>query len=808
MPMFARWGRLVYRFRWATLVVSVVLLGLSLVALKTGAPLAGNGGFGADLLAGKAASLVNQEIQSQQGSAGSSMTLIFSSPNLNVTDPGYRTDVENAVVDLANDPRVTALRTPYTVPAIEQAGFVSRDGRKALVVVEMKDKSQNAQRYFEQLVAEVHPGPLSVVATGNVPINQAFNTTLEQDLQRAEIVALPVTLLLLVLIFASVVAAFLPLGVGVLAIVGGIGGTLFLAHFTDVSQYAINIVTLIGLGVAIDYSLFIVNRFRDELATGATREDAIAIAMSTAGRAVTFSGVTVAIGLSAMLFYQGTFLASMGAAGAIVVGIAVLYGLTFLPALLSVLGGGVNWLNHITDFLVLLVAGGAIISVGVFFGTRAALAALVPLVGMSIAVAMALRGLLPNLGRRPRVAGTGGWHSMALWVMRRPFFVLVPALVLLILAGTPFLQLRIAQGGVDQLPPSNQSRQGYDTLVKDFPGQNQTSIEAVVYYPNSSPLTSDHIGDVYDLSRRLAVLPNVLRVESIVNLDPSLTRSDYQRLYSGPPSSLPPAMQQAAAIGSGQHIVLLNVLTNSQYTSDEARAIVRSVRAEHVSGAQVLATGETAFDLDVVNFILERTPVAVGSVVLVTYVVLFLLTGSVVLPLKAVITNLFSISASFGAMVFIFQQGHFSGLLGFTPQSIDPSIPVILFSIVFGMSMDYEVLLISRIQEEYRRAGDNQAGVAMGLERSGRLITGAAAIMCAVFIAFGLSDIVIIKAIGIGLAIAIAIDATIVRILIVPSIMRILGRSNWWAPRPLSWLHRRVGAGESRAGTPEPASGV
>ncbi|MGA8924002.1 MAG: MMPL family transporter, partial [Candidatus Dormiibacterota bacterium] len=650
------------------------------------------------------------------------------------------------------------LQTPYKVPSAEQGGLISHDGHKALVVVELKDSSQKAQVYFEQLVAEVNPGPLSLVATGNVPINQAFNTTLEQDLRRAEFVALPVVLLLLVLIFASVVAAFLPLGVGVLAIGGGIGGTFLLAHLTDVSQYAINVVTLIGLGVAIDYSLFIVNRFRDELASGATREQSIATAMSTAGRAITFSGITVAIGLSAMLFYQGTFLASMGAAGAIVVGIAVFYGLTFLPALLSVLGERVDRLR------------------------------------------------LPFL--RPRAVGTGAWHSMALWVMRRPWLIVVPALVLLVLAGTPFLQLRLAQGGVDQLPPSNQARQGYDTLVKDFPGQDQTSIEAVVYYPASQAVTSEHIGDIYDLSRRLAALPNVLRVQSIVDLDPSLTKADYQRLYSGPSSSLPQSMQQALAVGSGPHIVLLNLLTSKQYTSDEARAIVNEVRAQHVPGGQVLATGETAFDLDVVHFILQRTPIAVSSVIAVTYVVLFLLTGSVVLPLKAVLTNLFSISASFGAMVFIFQEGHFSNLLGFTPQSIDPSIPVILFSIVFGMSMDYEVLLISRIQEEYRRTGDNQTGVAMGLEKSGRLITGAAAIMVAVFISFGLADVVIIKAIGIGLAIAVAIDATIVRILIVPAVMRILGRANWWAPRPLSRLHRRIGAGESRPASAAPASGV
>jgi len=748
--MFARWGRFVYRRRWIMLAVSGVLLALSAAGILTGGTLAGNGGFGANLPAGQAAKLVTDETKPvSAGPVGSGMTLIFTSPTLIATSAEFRSALENALQPLASDPRVTSVTTPYTVPSTDETNLISKDSHAALVVVNLKDKSRVAETYYHSVLDEIHPGSLQMVATGEVPLNDAFNATLASDLQRAELFALPITLLMLVLIFASVVAALLPLGVGLLAIVGGVGGTLFLARFTDVSQYAINVVTLIGLAVAIDYSLFIVNRFRDELAAGASREDAIAISMSTAGRAITFSGITVAIGLSAMLFYQGTFLASMGAAGGIVVGLAVVYGLTFLPALLSVMGGSVDRLR------------------------------------------------LPFMRGR-HIEGTGAWHSMAIWVMKRPFVVLVPSLLLLVLAGSPFLQLRLANSDVDALPPSNTARQGYDTLLRDFPGQDQTTINAVVYYPDSSPLTADHLGAIYDLSHRLAVLPNVLRVQSIVDLDPNLSKQDYVRLYSGPKDQLSAAMQQALTLGAGPHIVLINLVTNKQYTTDEARNLVRDVRAEHVPGGQVLATGETAVDLDIVTFILDRTPTAIGVVILVTYMVLFLLTGSVVLPLKAVITNLFSISASFGALVFVFQQGHFSQLLSFTPQSIDPSIPVILFSIVFGMSMDYEVLLISRIQEEYRRTGDNQRGVALGLEKSGRLITGAAAIMCAVFLAFGLAEVVIIKSIGVGLAIAIAIDATIVRILIVPSVMRILGRANWWAPRPLALLHRRLGAGDIR----------
>ena len=754
--MFARWGRFVYRFRWAVLVISALLLGVSIVGTLAGGTLTESGSFGADLPAGQAQKLITAEIHPQKKVTGSQLTLIFGSPTLTVTDPAYKAALEGAVAPLANDTRVTSVSTPFTVPAEAQASYISRDQHEALVIVALKDSSSVSRGYVPAILAEIHPGNLTMLATGGVLISQAFNKTLEGDLQRAEYLALPITLLMLVLIFASIIAASLPLGVGVLAIVGGIGGTLFLARFTDVSQYAINIITLIGLAVAIDYSLFVVNRFRDELASGATREDAIAKSMSTAGRAITFSGVTVAIGLSAMLFFQGTFLASMGAAGTIVVSIAVLYGLTFLPAVLSVLG---PWVDRLR---------------------------------------------LPFLGQS-KPAGTGAWHSMALWVMRRPVVVLIPALALLLLAGTPFLQLRLANGDVDQLPPGNQARQGYDTLVRDFPGQDQTNITVVVYYPSGSPLTEDHVGAIYDLSRSFAAMPNVLRVSSIVDIDPSLSRADYQRLYSGSTSQLPDPMLQALASGTGPHLTLLNVVTNKQYTSDDARTIVSTVRAQQIPDGQVLATGGTAYDLDIVNFILERTPIAVASVIVITYAVLFLLTGSVVLPLKAVITNLFSISASFGAMVWIFQEGHLSDLLGFTPQSIDPSIPVILFSIVFGMSMDYEVLLISRIQEEYQRTGDNQAGVALGLEKSGRLITGAAAIMCAVFLAFGMANIVIIKAIGIGLAVAIAIDATIVRILIVPAVMRLLGRANWWAPRPLAWFHRRVGAGDSQPPAPPQA---
>jgi RND superfamily putative drug exporter len=747
--VFARWGRFVYRYRWATLVGSALLLGISVALAAMGGTLTSGGPLRSHLESFQASQLMDDELNSNQSAtvATSNFDLIFKSDTLSVTDPRYRAAVEAAVAPIKDDSRVVSILTPYNVPSpAAAASLVSKDAHEALVIVEVDAVGQKAWPVYDDLRPKVHSDLLSVTGTGFVPINQAFNTTLESDLQRAEKVTLPVTLLLLILIFASLVAAGLPLGVGLLTIVGGIGGTFLLNRFTDVSQYAINIVTLIGLGVSIDYSLFIVNRFRDELARGQSREDAIATTMATAGRAITFSGLTVAVGLSAMLFFQGTFMASMGAAGAIVVAVAVIYGLTFLPAMLAIIGPAVNRLR------------------------------------------------LPLF----RYRSTGGfWAGLANWVMRRPVLVLVPTVAFLVIAGTPFLNLRLANGNVDMLPSRLEARQGYDRLVADFPGQNETTFTVVLNYADGSPLTRDRIADQYTLTRRLAQIPGVNGVNSIYNLDPNLGLFDYEQLYTGDPGNIPTQARQAVAGSVGKHIVVIRVNSAADPSSDAARDVLKAVRGDGgVPGAQQLVGGETAIDVDVIKFIYDQAPLAVAVVVLVTYLLLFLLTGSVVLPLKAVILNFLSIGASFGALVFIFQEGHLSSLLGFTPQSLDPSIPVILFSIVFGLSMDYEVLLVSRMHEEYVRLGDNTAAVASGLDRTGRLITGAAAIMFTVFMAFGLAEVVIIKAIGVGLAIAVAIDATVVRSLVVPAVMRLLGDVNWWAPRPLRWMYERIGIGD------------
>ncbi len=317
--------------------MSVVLLGGFIYSLMTGGTLGTGNSPNSAFEAARAAKLINDQL-STGASDGANFLLIFSSPDQLATDSLFQTELENALAPIQDDPRVTDVITPYTADPSTARAFISKDGHKALVRVDIKSSGEQARADYTALRAAVHPTGLTVVGTGDVPINRDFSATLESDLTRAETVTLPVTLILLLLIFGTVVAAGLPLGIGICTIVGGLAGTFLLSRFTDVSQYALNIVTLIGLAVAIDYSLFIINRFRDELAAGKSRPDALAVTMATAGRAITFSGLAVAVGLSAMLFYQGTFLASLGAAGAIVVGVAVFYGLTFLPALLAVLG--------------------------------------------------------------------------------------------------------------------------------------------------------------------------------------------------------------------------------------------------------------------------------------------------------------------------------------------------------------------------------------------------------------------------------------------------------------------------------------
>lgn len=754
--MLARWGRLVHRFRVAVIVLSLASLVPSLWLIAHGGRLATTD-VPTTTESGRALDLIGRELPGRPPS----FSLIFSSTTRFAREPAFRQEVERAVAALRKEPRVARVVTAYDPPvydaSVPASQLFSRDGRRALVVVELTGEAAAfSSLEFSVLPPDVYPSlrskvkteTLEVLPVGNIPLNHDFTEVTRTDLRRAELVILPLVVVLLLLVFGSGVAAFLPLAVGALSMAGAIGGTLLMARYTSVSVYAPNIVTMIGLGVAIDYSLFIVSRFREEIRVRPGPE-ALAGTMATAGRAILFSGLTVAIGLLGMVFLGLGNIGSIGWAGTVVVSLAVVYALTLLPALLAVLGPRVN----------------------------------------------ALR--LPFIHPERSADGRGLWHGVAVTVMNHPWAVFLSVSALLLVLGLPFLHLRVGSGDVNALPPEAVSRRGDEVLRDNFPGADSNRILVVVRYPSGSPLTAERVGGLYDLSRWLAARPNVTRVESMVDLDPSVSREQYQMLATAPPAMRPPGVDQVLRQTVGGRLALLVVSTPLKPSSAEARALVEAIRASHPSiGGEVLVTGQTAFDLDIIEMVARHAPLTVGLVMVATYVVLFLLLGSVLLPLKAVIMNLLSISASYGALVWIFQEGHLSSWLHFTPGPIQTATPLIMFCFVFGLSMDYEVLLLSRVREEYERSGDTAQAVADALESTGRLITGAAAIMAAVFFGFATARSVIIQAVGIGIGLAVVIDATIVRALLVPATMRLMGRWNWWAPAPLAHLYRRLGLAE------------
>jgi RND superfamily putative drug exporter len=737
------------------LVASILSIAAVIFSMQYGGRL-GTGEFSAP--EGTESGRVDDLLEKEVSKTPPSFMLIFGNEDEKATDPAFRDGVEQALESIEDDDRVANVRTAYENGTIDEA-MISKDEHHSLVVVELEEGSYSErQDAYVDLRQEVRPGPFEVVAAGEMPLNEDFERVTERDLKRAEAVSLPLALLMLLFVFGSVVAAGLPIGVGILAVTGGFVGTLLLARLMDVSIYATNIVTMIGLGVAIDYSLFIVSRFREEVGRH-TVPDALARTMATAGRAILFSGLTVAIGFMGFLFFDVADLNSLGFAGSIVVAFSVLYGLTFLPALLAILGTRVDFLR------------------------------------------------LPFVHPERTATGRGLWHRLATAVMAHPWRTLLPAVALLLVLGSPFLNIRLGLSGADTLSRDSESRRGEELLDRQFPDTSAYPMVVVLDYPQGSPLTKERVGETYDLSRWLEDRPGVKDVESIVNLDPGLSRDQYEELLSGSREDLPPQVRKALKRTTGDHVTVLTAYTSVGYNSDEAYELVREVRERHPEvGGEVLVGGWAAFDLDLTDSVYKAAPPAIAFVVLATYLVLFLLLGSVLLPIKAVVVNFLSISASYGALVWIFQEGHLSGLLNFTPGPINTTTPIIMFCILFGLSMDYEVMLLTRIREEYGRTGDNRSSVALGIERTGRLITGAALIMATVFFSFGLAEAVVIKAIGLGMGLAVLVDATIVRALLVPATMRLMGRWNWWAPKPLARLHRRLGLSEKTIDAPDPES--
>jgi len=703
------------RRRW------VVALALAFVAF---AGIWGTGVFGAmtgggfedpDSDSSRAVEVAEREL----GRDSADVVVLYRSDDLIVDDPGYRAAVDDSLRGLP-DGLVDRTTTFWSSGA---PSLVSTDRQSTFAVLQLTDGEDEAA--IEQIRNDLTAPGLETSIGGNAVINTDINGQVSADIARAESISLPILAVMLVIIFGSFAAASLPLAIGVTAILGAFTALRGFAMVTDVSIFAVNIVTIIGLGLAIDYGLFMVSRFREEIRRQPDVETALARTMATAGRTVAVSGVTVAVSLAGLLIFPQVFLRSMGFGGMSAVLVAMLAALTLLPALLAMLGPKVD--------------------------------------------ALSVRPWLRRVFRRPVGAppteDTGAWYRIAHVVMRRPIVFTVATVTLLVVLALPFL--RVEFGGIDEraLPAGTESRVVAETIREDFPEDPSGPIEVVLTLP-----------DAVDSAAGGAALQQYVAAVADV-----------------------PGVDAATVTGAAGTTARVGIAYDGDPVAEEARALVNDIRdVPAPAGGEVLVGGQSAVLTDLLESLGALLPWMALMVVTTTFVLLFLAFGSVVLPVKALIMNVLSIGASFGALVWIFQEGHLSGFLDFTPTGfVEATQPILVLAIVFGLSMDYEVFLMSRIREQYDLTGDNTAAVATGLQRTGGIITSAALLLLVVIGAFSLSGITFIKMIGVAMLIAIVIDATVVRILLVPATMRLLGRANWWAPGPLGRLYARYGIRES-----------
>lgn len=717
--MFAWWGRVVVRARWAVLAAAVALV---VIGGTWGAGVFGEltgGGF--DDPASET-SRAAERITAELGRQGADVIVLWSSDTATVDQPAFRDPVTRTVAALRRHPEVTSVTTWYDTPA---PALVATDRKATYALLRLAGADDDARTdAFETLRPALDAPGLRTEVGGTVAFLHQANTQTTEDITRAETLSMPVLLVLLVLIFGGLVAATTPLLIGGLAILGAFVAVRLVNLVTDVSIFAINIITLIGLGMAIDYALFVVSRFREELAAGHDTGEAIRRTMATAGRTVLVSGLTVALAMASLLIFPQAFLRSMGLGGMAAVLVAMLAALTVLPALLAVLGRRID----------------------------------------AVRVPLPWRRGTRRAGPA-EAAGGGAWAGIARSVMRRPVRYLVGVAVLLLVLAAPFL--RITFGGFDErvLPADAAPRVVSERIGDEFPGGTVAPIDVLV-----SGAPADALRPFTD---RIAAVPGVTGV------------------------------QVAASRGES---TLLSVTYPGEPTGDVAQDVVRALRdLPAPAGAEVLVGGRPAADRDLLDSLGDRLPWMALLMAGATLLLLFLAFGSVVLPVKAVLMNLLSIGASFGVVVWIFQDGHLSDLLGFTPTGfIEPSNPILMLAVLFGLATDYEVFLLSRVREEWDRTEDNTTAVASGLQHTGRIITAAALLLIIVVAGFATGGMSYIKLIGVGMIVAIVVDATLVRALLVPATMRLLGRWNWWAPAPLAGIYRRYGIRES-AESPAPA---
>lgn len=735
--MFGFLARFASRRPWFVIATWLVLVACALPLLpRMDGPLKVGGFSSPDAESAQAIRVLTEDL----GFSPSQLAIIFISEELDANDPEFQRQLEAAMANVEALPYVDDVILPSLDPTL-----IAESGKLAYAIVGIGLPPEEAQEETREVEARIIDQPdLNVLVAGGPSFYADVEVASQRDLRRAELVAFPVALVALLVVFGSVVGALVPLVVGS----AGVGVALLalygVAHVTDMSIFVLNLATMLGLGLAIDYSLFITSRFREELGRrDGNVEESVVVALSFAGRAVFYSGLTVLVGLSGLILFDLMFLRSVGVAGVIVVAVSTLGALTLLPAVLSLLG------HRIDTFPI------------------------------------------GPLARRDANSAVryGFWYQLAKKVERRPVIISTVMLALLVLLGSPFMRANISSPDATILPQDLQSRQGFDLLSAEFSG-GEISPFIVVLQTDGDMRSPASLQAVHDVDAFLEQDPRIQHVQSVL-------------MFPGAPANA--SAEQLLELRSTAERLGVNTLMD-RFISDrtamvlaypvlpanaaENKALLDELRDWDAGpDIQVMVTGGTAGIVDVVDDIYSDFPMVALAIVATTYIVLLVLFRSLFLPLKAIVMNGLSILASYGALVWIFQDGHFHQLLGFTPQGfVEASLPVIIFCVLFGLSMDYEVFLLSRIQEEWQKTGDNDESVALGLQRSGRIISSAALIVVVVTASFVTADVVIVKALGLCIALAVALDATLVRALLVPATMKLLGSWNWWIPRPLGRL--------------------
>ncbi|OEU99496.1 hypothetical protein AN217_18625 [Streptomyces qinglanensis] len=707
------------RARTVLLLSLLAVVALAAVGFGAFGKLQGGGFDDPDSPSSRAAALIDEKFHGEDN-----LVLLVRAKGGDLDAPAAEQAGRKLTRGLRDEPGVSQV-TSYWAPG--GAALTSRDGAQALVLAHMDQN--DTERVTEVTEAwSGDRGAVTVRAGGGAALNEQVNAQVSEDLAVAEGIAVPVTLILLILAFGSVVAALLPLAIGLVAILGTFAELYLLGSVTDVSVFAVNLTTALGLGLGIDYGLLLVSRFRERLGAGDDTAQALRTTVRTAGRTVLFSASTVVAALAALLLFPPFFLRSFAYAGIGVVAIAALAALFLVPALLAVLGHRVN------------------------------------------------NGKLPwaDAVRKPEAPL---WGRMARTVMRRPALTALPVLAVLLLAASPLLGATFGTPDTRVLPESAESRQVSTALQQDFAGNDAAGISVVTRGRADAQAV-----DAY--AARLSRLAGVTRVQAA-------TGTYAQGRAVRGPGKAGPAFEQ-----DGVH--RLSVTSRLNPASGPAQDLVREIRGTAgPGGTGTLVGGQDAQLIDSKAAIADKLPAAVAWVIGSTFVLLFLFTGSVLQPLRALVLNAVSLTASIGAMVWVFQDGHLSSPLGFTAMPMDTSMTVLMFCIVFGLSMDYEVFVTSRIKELHDAGADHREAVTGGLSRTGRIVTMAAGLLAVSFFAFATSKVSFIQMFGLGSGLAILIDAVAVRGVLVPAAMRLLGRSAWYAPGPLRRLHAKVGLSEA-----------